>query len=110
MFQSVHIEKHGVIALVSLKDPRHGGRRGVREHGVDQEALAMTRLESDTGAYRAQFSSSEPDQFPGPQRPTRRPGTVVRDASSNSTSGTPFWRACLILARRVLSCSVQVFI
>ncbi len=46
--------QHGVSASVGLKNARHGGRRRIRKHGVNQKAPARTLLQGDARAHGAQ--------------------------------------------------------
>ncbi len=84
VLEGIHVREQSILALVSLKHSSHCGRRCIRKHRVDQEALSTTLLQSNSGANRRNLESSEPDQFPGPQRLTSAPGTI------DSMIGTPF--------------------
>src|SRR6516225_2420753 len=101
---------HAVATAVGLKYTSHRRRRRVGEYGVNEKALSSIRLQRCTRTDCAQFHLFGTRQFPGPHLFTSRPGTVACDLSSNSTRGTPFCRACLILGRTPSSCVSQVFI
>ena len=55
VLESIHVEQHRVVRPVGLEHAGHGRGRGVREHGIDQEALAVARLEREPCAHRAQL-------------------------------------------------------
>jgi hypothetical protein len=65
VFESVHVQKHGVVAAIGLEYPSHRRGRRIGEYGVHQEALPCMLLQRRAGANRAEPSVLGTGPIPG---------------------------------------------